>query len=111
MVLKLRVTEPPEDGNANAALVRLLAKSRGLPKSTLSLVAGHTDRRTTLAVAGDPPALRRALERWPAGLDPCAAPSARPRPRRSGELAPPARSIGARSLTSNAANRTAADNA
>src|SRR3546814_8436576 len=33
MVLKLRVTEPPEDGKANAALVRLLAKSWGLPKS------------------------------------------------------------------------------
>src|SRR3546814_6141787 len=51
MVLKLRVTEPPEDGKANAALVRLLAKSWGLQKSPLSLVAGHTDRRKTLAVA------------------------------------------------------------
>src|SRR3546814_13119579 len=69
MVLKLRVTEPPEDGKANAALVRLLAKSWGLPKSTLSLVAGHTDRRKTLAVAGDPAAPRRALARWLAGLD------------------------------------------
>jgi len=68
-VLKLRVTEPPEDGKANAALIKLLAKAWKLPKSSLSLVAGHTDRRKTLAVAGDPAALRHDLERWLAGLD------------------------------------------
>jgi hypothetical protein len=68
-VLKLRVTEPPEDGKANAALIRLLAKAWKLPKSSLSLVTGHTDRRKTLAVAGDPAALRRDLERWLADLD------------------------------------------
>jgi uncharacterized protein YggU (UPF0235/DUF167 family) len=68
-VLKLRVTEPPEDGKANAALIRLLAKAWKLPKSSLSLVAGHSDRRKTLAVAGDPAALRHDLERWLAGLD------------------------------------------
>ena len=68
-VLKLRVTEPPEDGKANAALIKLLAKAWKQPKSALSLVAGHTDRRKTLAVAGDPAALRHDLERWLAGLD------------------------------------------
>jgi uncharacterized protein (TIGR00251 family) len=68
-VLKVRVTEPPEGGKANAALIRLLAKAWKLPKSALTLVAGHTDRRKTLAVAGDPAALKRALERWLAGLD------------------------------------------
>jgi uncharacterized protein (TIGR00251 family) len=67
-VLKVRVTEPPEDGKANAALIRLLAKAWQLPKSSLSLVAGHTNRRKTLAVAGDPAELRRALERWLADL-------------------------------------------
>ena len=67
-VLKVRVTEPPEDGKANAALIKLLAKAWKLPKSALSLVAGHTDRRKTLAVAGDPAALRRALESWLGGL-------------------------------------------
>ncbi|GAB4359053.1 MAG: DUF167 family protein [Kiloniellaceae bacterium] len=67
-VLKLRVTEPPEDGRANAALIKLLARAWKLPKSSLSLVAGQTDRRKTLAVAGDPADLRPALERWLAGL-------------------------------------------
>ncbi len=67
-VLKVRVTAPPEGGKANAALIKLLAKAWKLPKSALSLVAGQTDRRKTLAVAGDPAALRRDLERWLAGL-------------------------------------------
>ena len=68
-VVAQRVTEPPEDGKANAALIKLLAKAWKLPKSAVSLVAGHTDRRKTLAVAGGPAALRPALERWLAGLD------------------------------------------
>lgn len=67
-VLKVRVSEPPEDGKANDGLIRLLAKAWKLPKSSLSLVAGHTNRRKTLAVAGDPAELRRALEGWLAGL-------------------------------------------
>jgi hypothetical protein len=68
-VLKVRVTEPPEGGKANAALIKLLAKAWKLPKSALTLVAGHTDRRKTIAVAGDPAALKRDLECWLAGLD------------------------------------------
>lgn len=67
-VLKLRVTEPPEGGKANAALIRLLAKAWKLPKSALSLVAGHSDRRKTLAVEGDAAALKRDLDRWLAQL-------------------------------------------
>ena len=63
-VLKLRVTEPPEGGKANAALIKLLAKAWKRPKSALSLVAGQSDRRKTLALAGDPAALRRDLESW-----------------------------------------------
>lgn len=68
-VLKVRVTEPPEGGKANAALIKLLAKAWKLPKSSLSLVAGHTDRRKTLALAGDPDELRRRLECWLSNSD------------------------------------------
>jgi hypothetical protein len=68
-VLKVRVTEPPEDGKANAALIKLLAKAWKLPKSSLTLVAGHSDRRKTLAVAGEPTELLCDLERWLAALD------------------------------------------
>ena len=41
----------PEDGKANKALAALLAKSLGLPKSKVSVVAGHTSRLKTLHVA------------------------------------------------------------
>ena len=68
-VLKVRVTAPPENGKANAALIKLLAKAWKRPKSALTLVAGQTDRRKTLALAGEPAALRRDLEGWLAGLD------------------------------------------
>jgi len=67
-VLKLRVSAPPEDGKANAALIKLLAKTWKLPKSSLSLVAGQTARRKTLLIIGDPAALRVRLEGWAAGL-------------------------------------------
>ena len=42
--LKVRVTAPPEDGKANAAVTKLLAKALGLPKSRLTLVRGETSR-------------------------------------------------------------------
>jgi len=68
VVLKLRVAAPPEGGRANAAAIRLLAKSWGLPKSALAVVAGQTARRKTLAVAGDARALKQRLEAWLADL-------------------------------------------
>ncbi len=68
VVLKLRVTAPPEGGKANAALVKLLAKSWHLPKSSLRLLAGQSTRRKTLLVAGKAAALRPRLEAWLADL-------------------------------------------
>lgn len=68
VVLKLRVRAPPEGGRANAATIRLLAKSWKLPKSALAVVAGQTARRKTLMVTGDPGALKARLEGWLAEL-------------------------------------------
>ncbi|EPX79812.1 DUF167 domain-containing protein [Salipiger mucosus] len=42
--LSVRVTAPPEDGKANAAVVKLLSKALGVPKSRLTLVRGATSR-------------------------------------------------------------------
>lgn len=62
--MKIGVTAPPEDGKANAALIRLLAKSWKLSKSDLTIVLGMTDRRKTVEIAGDSGLLMRRLTDW-----------------------------------------------
>lgn len=52
-VLKVMVTAVPEAGKANEALIKLLAKEWGVAKSSISLVAGATDRNKIVHVAGD----------------------------------------------------------
>ncbi|NBR53767.1 MAG: DUF167 domain-containing protein [Rhodobacteraceae bacterium] len=42
--IRIYVTTVPEDGKANAAVQKLLAKALGLPKSRLSLIRGQTSR-------------------------------------------------------------------
>lgn len=42
--LRVRVTTVPEDGKANKAVIKLLAKALGVPVSALTLVSGHTSR-------------------------------------------------------------------
>jgi uncharacterized protein (TIGR00251 family) len=69
VVLKVRVTEPPEGGKANAAVVKLLAKAWKVPKGALRVVAGAGARRKTVLVEGDPDALGARLGTWLAGLD------------------------------------------
>jgi uncharacterized protein (TIGR00251 family) len=53
-VLRFRVRAVPEDGKANAAVIQLLAKALGLPKSVVTLVSGETARLKTVHVDGDP---------------------------------------------------------
>jgi uncharacterized protein YggU (UPF0235/DUF167 family) len=61
----VRVTEPPVDGRANAALVKLIAKRAGVAKGRVSILAGERARDKSVRVAGlSPVELRRAL-----GLD------------------------------------------
>ena len=61
-VIKARVAGPPEDGKANAALIRLLAKVLHIPASTLTITAGHTARLKTVAVTGDVSSVQAKLE-------------------------------------------------
>ncbi|MBL3569403.1 hypothetical protein BV509_16905 [Rhodovulum sulfidophilum] len=42
--IRVYVTVVPEDGKANAAVTKLLAKALGVPKSRLDLVRGQTAR-------------------------------------------------------------------
>ena len=68
-VLKVRVSEPPQGGKANVAVIKLLAKAWKLPKGALRVVAGEAGRRKTLLVEGDPAELVPRLEAWLGGLD------------------------------------------
>lgn len=43
-MLRVMVTVVPEDGKANAAVVKLLAKALGIAKSRLVLIRGATSR-------------------------------------------------------------------
>jgi hypothetical protein len=60
-LLKLRVTEAPESGKANAAMIALLAKAWRRPKRDFTLVAGETSRLKRVHVAGAPETLLRDL--------------------------------------------------
>jgi uncharacterized protein (TIGR00251 family) len=53
MVLKCAVTTVPENGKANAALIKMLAKAWKVPRSSIEVVAGATDRRKTLLLRGE----------------------------------------------------------
>jgi uncharacterized protein (TIGR00251 family) len=51
-VLSVRVTAPPDDGKANAAVCRAIADALGVPKSAVAVVRGHTARTKTLEISG-----------------------------------------------------------
>ena len=52
-VLRLRVKAVPDKGKANAAVIALLAKALGVPKSAIEVTSGETARLKTLNVTGD----------------------------------------------------------
>jgi uncharacterized protein YggU (UPF0235/DUF167 family) len=60
-LLRVRVSAPPVGGAANAALVRLLARAAGVPKSAVAIVQGEASRLKTVEIAGDPAALSSRL--------------------------------------------------
>jgi uncharacterized protein YggU (UPF0235/DUF167 family) len=59
-VLLARVTAPPVDGKANAALCRLIAGAAGVAPTRVSVVRGHTARVKVVRVDGVEPAVLRA---------------------------------------------------
>jgi uncharacterized protein len=61
-VLKVRVRAAPVEGEANAALLALIAKTLKLPRRAVALTGGETSRIKRLTIAGDLPALIAALE-------------------------------------------------
>lgn len=49
--IKIAVTAPPVDGEANAAVIALLARQLGIPRGNIEVVAGASSRRKTLRIA------------------------------------------------------------
>jgi uncharacterized protein len=62
-VLKARVRAAASEGEANAALIALLARAAGVPPRDVTLVAGATVRIKRLSIAGHGPTLAAALEK------------------------------------------------
>ena len=59
--LEVRVAEAPADGAANSAVVKLLAKALGVPKSEVRIVAGQASRHKRIDVSLDLEEVRRRL--------------------------------------------------
>ena len=49
---KIRVAAAPENGRANEAVRRLLAEELGLPRSSVTIVSGHTAREKIVELQG-----------------------------------------------------------
>jgi uncharacterized protein YggU (UPF0235/DUF167 family) len=60
---RLRVAAPPEDGRANQAVERLLARTLGVHTRDVRIVRGHAARDKVIEIDGlDGPQVERALE-------------------------------------------------
>jgi uncharacterized protein len=62
-VLKVRVRAAPREGEANDALIRLIAKMVGVPPRAVNLISGNTARVKRLKIDGPAIALTESLER------------------------------------------------
>ncbi|AMN38877.1 DUF167 family protein [Rhodoplanes sp. Z2-YC6860] len=63
VVLKARVRAAATEGEANAALVALLARTTGVPPCDVVLAGGAAARIKRLTIAGHGPLLAAALEK------------------------------------------------
>ena len=62
--LSVRVTAPPDKGKANEAVCKLIAKSIGVPKSSVEVVRGQTSRHKQVAIDVD----EETFEKWKASI-------------------------------------------
>ena len=65
--LAVKVAVPPQDGAANEAVKRLIAKAAGLPRSAVTILAGEQSREKKLGLEGDTDALLAWLETMGSG--------------------------------------------
>ncbi|MGE5085513.1 MAG: DUF167 domain-containing protein [Bacillota bacterium] len=51
-MLKVKITAPPVDGEANQALIEFLSKLLKIPKREITIIKGETGRQKTVDIAG-----------------------------------------------------------
>ena len=62
--IKVYVTAAPEKGRANKAVIKVLARELGVPKSVVSIKSGERSRTKLIEVEGlDPTEIERRLDR------------------------------------------------
>jgi uncharacterized protein (TIGR00251 family) len=66
-VLKVRVRAAPSEGEANAALIKLVARALGTAARDVSIVGGATARLKRVKIAGDAARLSMALAKLGSG--------------------------------------------
>ena len=52
-VLKVYLTKPAHDGEANVQLIRILAEHLGIKKYQVSIIRGHTSRNKVVQIDDD----------------------------------------------------------
>ena len=62
--LKVSVTEAPEGGKANQAVIALLARELGVAKAAISVAAGATGRRKVVEIRGPAASLLARMAAW-----------------------------------------------
>ncbi len=62
--LKVRVTTASENGKANRAVIKLLAKLWGAAPREVTLISGATARLKALVISGDATSQLRHLQEW-----------------------------------------------
>ena len=67
-VVLIAVAAIPEGGKANRAVIELMSRELGIPKTSISVQSGATSRIKLLQIAGENPGLFDRLTAWVAAL-------------------------------------------
>ena len=67
--VKIAISAPPEDGKANAAVCKLLAKFFRTAKSNIAVASGASARTKQIDIAGDGASLAAVLDAWAAATE------------------------------------------
>lgn len=68
--LRVRVRAVPDRGEANRSAERIVSDWLGVPRTSVTVIAGAASRRKRLAVAGDPDAVETTIRARVAELQP-----------------------------------------